>query len=335
MRTCITSSPTFAGACAPIDRQWTRCARCFPAARSPDARRCVACRSSRNSKEEGRGAYTGSLGWLGTDGDADFNILIRTLTLRDDLIELRAGAGIVADSVPERELAETRAKARGLLARIRSGLVSAAIGSWIDGVRGETLPADDRGLHYGDGLFESIGVRAGVARFLEAHLARLASGCARLGIRFSSMAELRAEIAAALALAPPRAMLKIIVTRGSAMRRGYAPQGTESARRLMSLWPEAALPTSVAEGVALHRATFTLADNPTLAGIKHLSRIENVMAAGEVAAAGAFEALLLDGSGHVISGAMSNVFLVRDGQVLTPRLDRCGVAGVMRRCGAA
>jgi len=64
---------------------------------------------------EGRGAYTGSLGWLGTDGDADFNILIRTLTLRDDVIELRAGAGIVADSVPERELEETRAKARGLL----------------------------------------------------------------------------------------------------------------------------------------------------------------------------------------------------------------------------
>jgi anthranilate synthase component I len=64
---------------------------------------------------EGRGAYTGSLGWLGTDGDADFNILIRTLTLRDNLIELRAGAGIVADSVAEHELEETRAKARGLL----------------------------------------------------------------------------------------------------------------------------------------------------------------------------------------------------------------------------
>jgi anthranilate synthase component I len=64
---------------------------------------------------EGRGAYTGSLGWLGTDGDADFNILIRTLTMRDQRIELRAGAGIVADSVPERELEETRAKARGLL----------------------------------------------------------------------------------------------------------------------------------------------------------------------------------------------------------------------------
>jgi anthranilate synthase component 1 len=64
---------------------------------------------------EGRGAYTGSLGWLGTDGDADFNILIRTLTMRGDQIELRAGAGIVADSVPERELEETRAKALGML----------------------------------------------------------------------------------------------------------------------------------------------------------------------------------------------------------------------------
>jgi anthranilate synthase component 1 len=64
---------------------------------------------------EGRGAYTGSLGWLGTDGDADFNILIRTLTMRGPVIELRAGAGIVADSIPERELEETRAKARGML----------------------------------------------------------------------------------------------------------------------------------------------------------------------------------------------------------------------------
>jgi anthranilate synthase component I len=69
---------------------------------------------------EGRGAYTGSLGWLGTDGDADFNILIRTLTLRDDEVELRAGAGIVADSIPGAELEETRAKARGLLRAFES-----------------------------------------------------------------------------------------------------------------------------------------------------------------------------------------------------------------------
>jgi anthranilate synthase component 1 len=65
---------------------------------------------------EGRGAYTGSLGLLGRDGDMDFNILIRTMTVAGRAIEFRAGAGIVADSDPERELEECRAKARGLLA---------------------------------------------------------------------------------------------------------------------------------------------------------------------------------------------------------------------------
>ncbi len=62
-----------------------------------------------------RGAYTGSMGYLNRDGSLDLNILIRTATLVGDRLEVRAGAGIVADSVPERELAETRAKAQGLL----------------------------------------------------------------------------------------------------------------------------------------------------------------------------------------------------------------------------
>ena len=64
---------------------------------------------------EARGAYTGSMGYLGLNGTLDLNILIRTATLIGDRLELRAGAGIVADSVPKRELEETRAKARGLL----------------------------------------------------------------------------------------------------------------------------------------------------------------------------------------------------------------------------
>jgi anthranilate synthase component I len=67
-----------------------------------------------------RGAYTGSLGYINRDGSADFNILIRTMTLAPGQLELRAGAGIVADSLPERELEETRAKARGLLATLVS-----------------------------------------------------------------------------------------------------------------------------------------------------------------------------------------------------------------------
>ena len=69
---------------------------------------------------EGRGAYTGSMGWLDRSGDLDLNILIRTLTLTDRMLEFRTGAGIVADSAPLAELAETRAKARAMLAAIES-----------------------------------------------------------------------------------------------------------------------------------------------------------------------------------------------------------------------
>ncbi len=64
---------------------------------------------------EGRGFYTGALGYLGVDGDMDMNILIRSITIAGESLEFRAGAGIVADSIAERELEETRAKARGLL----------------------------------------------------------------------------------------------------------------------------------------------------------------------------------------------------------------------------
>jgi 4-amino-4-deoxychorismate lyase len=208
--------------------------------------------------------------------------------------------------------------------------VSAPLATWIDGATTDVLPVDDRGLQYGDGLFETIVVRAGRARFLESHLARLAHGCARLGIQFTAMSQLRAEIATAVALAPAEAMLKIIVTRGSAVRRGYAPQGSERARRILTLWPAAGLPAALGAGVVLQVATPRLAENPLLAGIKHLSRIENVLAAAAAADAGAFDSLMLDASGRVISGAMSNVFVVRKDHVQTPRVDRCGVAGVMR-----
>jgi anthranilate synthase component 1 len=69
---------------------------------------------------QGRGAYTGAMGYLALDGSLDLNILIRTMTVAGGQIEFRAGAGIVADSIPERELDETRAKARGLLRALGS-----------------------------------------------------------------------------------------------------------------------------------------------------------------------------------------------------------------------
>jgi anthranilate synthase component 1 len=67
-----------------------------------------------------RGAYTGAIGWLDRNGDLDLNILIRSAEVQGHEAVFRTGAGIVADSVPERELDETRAKARGLLRALES-----------------------------------------------------------------------------------------------------------------------------------------------------------------------------------------------------------------------
>ncbi len=204
------------------------------------------------------------------------------------------------------------------------------LGSWIDGAPGASIPLDDRGLQYGDGLFETMLLRAGRARFLEAHLARLATGCARLGIPVPDLALLRAEISRAGGQAPPQAILKLIVTRGSGPRRGYAAGESHAPRRLLTLFAAPPPPDPAGEGVAMRVATLRLGENPALAGLKHLNRLENVMAASEAGHAAVFESLLLDSSGQVVGGTMSNVFAVCSGRVLTPPVDRCGVAGVLR-----
>lgn len=204
------------------------------------------------------------------------------------------------------------------------------IGTWVDGEAASTVPADDRGLQYGDGLFETILLRGAAPRFFEAHLARLARGCARLGIDFTAWDALRAEVTRIARQAPPLAILKIIVTRGSGPRRGYAPHGKIEPRRVLTLFAAPGMPADVREGVRLRIASLRLAETPALAGIKHLNRLENVLAANEPGHAEHFESLLLDARGQVISGTMSNVFAVRGSRLLTPRLDLCGVEGVLR-----
>ena len=207
--------------------------------------------------------------------------------------------------------------------------MSDLIGSWVDGVAADTVPLDDRGLQYGDGLFETMLIRHGRVRFLDAHLARLTTGCARLAIPFDAADALRAEIATASARAPALSVLKLIVTRGSGPRRGYAPAGQVRPRRVLSLFAAPPMPAGDT-GVDARLATLTLAENPALAGIKHLNRLENVLAAAEPGYEKVFESLLRNAAGDVVGGTMSNVFVVQAGRVTTPSIDRCGVAGVMR-----
>lgn len=189
----------------------------------------------------------------------------------------------------------------------------------------------DRGLHFGDGLFETIACRRGRARFLSLHLERLMAGCERLRIDLGNPGELRRSLEG-VAAAADTSLIKLIVTRGEAVARGYARSGSETATRIVLRypWPKEN-PAAQREGVSVRFATLRLGENPALAGMKHLNRLEQVLARSETPAEDAAELLLFSRSGHVISGTMSNLFSVQDNRLRTPRVDLCGVAGVMRR----
>jgi 4-amino-4-deoxychorismate lyase len=200
----------------------------------------------------------------------------------------------------------------------------------VNGLEHAAVSALDRGLHYGDGLFETIACAGGRARFLSLHLARLARGCARLRIAFSATDALGSQIEA-LAAPVRRAIVKVLVTRGPALERGYRVSGDEQATRVILRyhWPEED-PVAGLGGVRVRIAALRLAENPLLAGLKHLNRLEQVLARQEWTDPGVAEALMFSVSGNLICGVMSNVFLVQGGRLRTPAVDRCGVAGVMR-----
>lgn len=193
----------------------------------------------------------------------------------------------------------------------------------------------DRGLHFGDGVFETIACLHGRPRFLSLHLERLAHGCRTLGFSPPAAHSLREEIER-LAGAVDRAIVKLIVSRGPATVRGYAVSGREQATRVAIRYPwPVEDPVLLQQGVSVRVAAMRLGENPALAGLKHCNRLEQILARGEPDAAAAREALMLSRSGKLISGTMTNVFLV-DGpagspRLRTPALDLCGVAGVMRR----
>lgn len=199
--------------------------------------------------------------------------------------------------------------------------------TWINGRRGTRLDVRDRGLQYGDGLFETMRVRSGAVRLLDHHLARLQAGCALLGIDGPPPRALRRELERR-ARGTEEAVLKLILTRGVGAR-GYRPSGEERTTRVISLHPLPPLPGARAVGVRL--CATRLGTNPALAGLKTLNRLESVLARGEWRDHRIWEGLLCDEAGHVVCGTQSNLFVRRGRLLLTPRLDRCGIAGVMRR----
>ena len=198
----------------------------------------------------------------------------------------------------------------------------------VNGRADASIACDDRAFNYGDGVFETIAVRNGHPLLWDAHWQRLQQGCERLGIVPPAAQVVRQE-SAGLAEGCDAGVLKIVVSRGSG-GRGYRCDPGAAQTRLVSLyaWPEQ-VATPQRDGAVLGRCRTRLAHQPLLAGIKHLNRLEQVLARREWQAEWD-EGIMLDPQGRVIEGTMSNLFVVTAGFLLTPGLDACGVAGVMR-----
>ena len=187
----------------------------------------------------------------------------------------------------------------------------------------------NRGLNYGDGLFETLHVHQGRPRRWQAHMDRLGAGCEQLGLDMPPQAILLREVQTVSA-GLSEAVVKIIITRAG-QGRGYMPPETTDSTRIVSshIYPDGVL-EQAREGVRARICDLRLAIQPALGGIKHLNRLEQVIASVETRKAGVAEGILLDGEDHIISAISANIFLVAEHRLLTPRLDRCGVRGVLR-----
>jgi 4-amino-4-deoxychorismate lyase len=209
----------------------------------------------------------------------------------------------------------------------------------VDGEAAQQVSVLDRGLAYGDGLFESIRLVGGVAPLWSRHMQRLADGCARLRIPAADPRQLWRE-ALQVSAGMPQSVVRITLSRGRG-ERGYAlPVHVQPTRVVAAFAPPQVNRDAYSEGVRMRVCAIRLAEQPLLAGIKHLNRLEQVMARAEWDDPAIAEGVLLDSHERVISATMANLFAVIDGQLLTPSLDRCGVAGVARaevlaRCPAA
>ena len=197
----------------------------------------------------------------------------------------------------------------------------------VNGAPAESVPATDRGLAYGDGVFRTLRALNGEPLYWARHYAKLSEDCGVLGIECPAAALLLAETRA-VARAQSQAVVKIIVTRGSGVR-GYAPPDPCTPTRVVSSAPRPQLPHAQA-GITAHLCRLRLSHQPALAGIKHLNRLENILSRAEWNDPAIAEGLLLDQHGFAIGGTMSNVFIVEHGALITPILSRCGVSGVTR-----
>jgi 4-amino-4-deoxychorismate lyase len=198
---------------------------------------------------------------------------------------------------------------------------------FVGDARVDAVPADDRGLAYGDGLFETMRAHAAQIPWWDRHWARLAGGAARLRLPLPAEVRVRDEVARLLRDVSGDAAVRLLVTRGPG--RGYAPPADAAPTWVLS---RHRLPQPQARGLRLRWCGTRLALQPALAGLKHCNRLEQVLASGEPDAdePHADEGLMRSTEGDVVCATAANLFVLDERGWSTPPVDRCGVAGVCR-----
>jgi len=222
------------------------------------------------------------------------------------------------------------------------GPISGSLPTLVNGEPVGSLPVTDRGLAYGDGVFETLRITASGPVLYTEHLQRLAASCQRLHIPLDLM-QVHRHIEQLL---NTRALLfsgefdtgiiKLIVTRGDG-GRGYMPPVSVQPRIIVQWHP---LPSDLAQpaeqGIVCALIDQPVSLNPQLAGMKHLNRLDQVLASQVMQRLVEYrpqlrEVLMPDPYGWLIEGSRSNIFAVFEGQLCTPDLSHAGVAGVMRQ----
>jgi 4-amino-4-deoxychorismate lyase len=199
----------------------------------------------------------------------------------------------------------------------------------VNGVLSNSISANDRGLLYGDGVFRTMRLSQGKIQHWPRHYQKLQQDCAAMLLDCPGSNMLTAELGQ-LVSGHENGVVKIIITRGQG-GRGYALPANQASSRILSLMPPPDSPEYFrTKGIKVHVCNMRLAHQPRLAGIKHLNRLENVLAAAEWNNADVAEGILLDIEGNVIEGTRSNLFMISNGELITPDLSRCGVAGIQR-----
>lgn len=202
----------------------------------------------------------------------------------------------------------------------------------LNGQATDQLDIRHRALAYGDGIFETCWVERGQVRFWDDHQARLLEGAQRLGLNWTPLDQnrLQAELAEVLPSQSTPLICKILLLR-QASGRGYdfdpLLQGCDRLIQLTSYHR----PAWHSEAARVVSSAVPASINPVLAGLKHLNRLDSVLARQSARAAGAHEALLALPDGRLVEGSMSNVFIKTASQWQTPPLDQAGVNGIIRR----